>query len=77
MKMLEKFCLWYLKKYWNSQGYKKAVALEQQKQAENLPQFQPYPKVRSILKTFFRKRRRIFLIRRHYYSISKVSLRCR
>ena len=39
MKMLEKFCLWYLKKYWNSQGYKKAVALEQQKQAENLPQF--------------------------------------
>ena len=39
MKMLEKLCLWYLKKYWNSQVYKKAVAIEQQKQAENLPQF--------------------------------------
>jgi len=39
MKMLEKLCLWYLKKYWNSKGYKKAVAIEQQKQAENLPQF--------------------------------------
>ena len=31
MKMLEKLCLWYLKKYWNSKGYKKAYALEQQK----------------------------------------------
>lgn len=39
MKMLEKLCLWYLKKYWNSKGYKKVVALEQQKQAENVPQF--------------------------------------
>ena len=39
MKMLEKFCLWYLKKYWNSKSYKKAYALEQQKQVENQPQF--------------------------------------
>jgi hypothetical protein len=39
MKMLEKLCLWYLKKYWNSKGYKKAYTLEQQKQTENVPQF--------------------------------------
>ncbi|URL01266.1 hypothetical protein L4F91_06895 [Avibacterium sp. 20-126] len=39
MKMLEKFCLWYLKKYWNSKGYKNAVALEQQKHAEKQPHF--------------------------------------
>ncbi|SUB23904.1 hypothetical protein [Avibacterium avium] len=39
MKMLEKFCLWYLKKYWNSKGYKQLVACEQQKQAENIPHF--------------------------------------
>ena len=38
-RMLEKLCLWYLKKYWNSKGYKAEQAEKQAKQAQNPPHF--------------------------------------
>ena len=39
MKMLEKLCLWYLKKYWNSKGYKAEQARLRAKELENQPHF--------------------------------------
>ncbi|MFK5155140.1 hypothetical protein, partial [Glaesserella parasuis] len=38
-RMLEKLCLWYLKKYWNSKAYKAEQAKQQAKQTEKQPHF--------------------------------------
>ncbi|MDP0060272.1 hypothetical protein Q7380_05420 [Glaesserella parasuis] len=38
-RILEKLCLWYLKKYWNSKAYKAEQAKQQAKQAEKQPHF--------------------------------------
>lgn len=38
-KLMEQFCLWYLKKYWNSKAYKAEQACLNTEQVKNEPAF--------------------------------------
>ena len=42
MKILEKICLWYLKKYWNSKAYKAEQAHSEIRNRQNRPHGEPH-----------------------------------
>ena len=42
MKILEKICLWYLKKYWNNKAYKAEQAHSEIKNSQNRPHGEPH-----------------------------------